>query len=137
MIWCDWGAEGRENRGFFEQGDAEDLQDFGEAAVDGEFLFDDGNQHVHADCDPHLSLHRIVAGAIESFDSQMLLDPLEKQLDLPAALVELRDGQRWQREVVGQEHQPPLVLGVVEGNTTEQVGIQPRAIASNLALVLH
>ena len=33
----------------------------------------------------------------------MLLDPFEKQFHLPAALVELRDGQRGQSEIVGQK----------------------------------
>src|SRR5256885_724288 len=35
----------------------------------------------------------------------MLLDPFEEQFDLPAPAVELRDGQCWQAEVVGQENQ--------------------------------
>ena len=34
-----------------------------------------------------MGLHRIDRCAIEGFDSQMLFDPLEKQFDLPTALV--------------------------------------------------
>ena len=36
----------------------------------------------------------------------MLLDPFEKQLDLPTASIQLGDGDRRQGNVVGQEHQP-------------------------------
>ena len=35
----------------------------------------------------------------------MLLDPLEEQFDLPTTAVELGDGERGQREIVGQKDQ--------------------------------
>jgi hypothetical protein len=35
-----------------------------------------------------LRFHGIVRRAVELFDPEMLLDPFEEQLDLPAALVE-------------------------------------------------
>ena len=79
------------------------MQNVVEAAVDPQFLFHDGHQHVHADGNPELGLHRVFAGAVEGFDPQMLLDPLEEQFDLPAALVELRDGQRGQGDAEGAE----------------------------------
>jgi len=41
----------------------------------------------------------------------MLLDPLEKQLDLPAAAIKLGDGERRQREVVGEKHQRFALVG--------------------------
>ena len=41
-----------------------------------------------------LDAHRILAGAEEVPDLQVLLDPLEEQLDLPAPLVERRDPLR-------------------------------------------
>ena len=44
----------------------------------------------------------------------MLLDPFEKQLDLPPASIQVGDGDRRQREVVGQEHPPLAGLGVFE-----------------------
>jgi hypothetical protein len=59
---------GCKKRGFFEQGEAEDLQKFVETAVDPQFLFHDCQQHVHADRDPDVGLHGIVGRAIESFD---------------------------------------------------------------------
>jgi hypothetical protein len=39
-----------------------------------------------------LRLHRVLGEAEERLDAQVLLDPLEEQLDLPAAAVEIGDG---------------------------------------------
>ena len=78
------------------------------------FLPDDRNEHVGGHCAPHLRLHGVLAVAQEMLDPQVLLDPLEEQLDLPAALVERTDGQRRQDRVVGQEDQGLACLGVLE-----------------------
>ena len=42
----------------------------------------DGDQHVNGDGDPDLGLHRVLAGAVEGFDSQVLLDPFEQLNDI-------------------------------------------------------
>jgi hypothetical protein len=42
---------------------------------------------------------------VEPLDAQVLLDPLEEQLDLPAVPIERRDGEDGKLEVVGQEDQ--------------------------------
>lgn len=60
----------------------------------------------------------------------MLLDPLEEQLDLLTALVEPRDRERRQGEVVGQKYQPSFVLGIVERDAAEFRGIQPRRLGA-------
>ena len=77
-------------------------------------LLDDGDEHVGGHGAPDLRLHRVLAGAQEFLDSQVLLDPLEEQLHLPAILVQRSDGQRRQRRVVGQEDQVLAGLGVLE-----------------------
>src|SRR5262245_37486485 len=114
MKWGDWLTERYKKRGFFEQRETEDLQDFGEAAGNVEFLFDDRDEHVHADRDPDLGFYCIGASAIESLDSQMLFDPPEEQFDLPATLIELGNGQRRQLEVVRKKDESPLVLSIVK-----------------------
>ena len=43
-----------------------------------------GDQHVSADCDPDWHRGRVLVGAIKRLDAQVLLDPFEKQLDLPS-----------------------------------------------------
>ena len=82
-------------------------------------LFDDGDQHVSGDGSPYLRLDCVFGDAKERFDAQVPFDPLEKQFDLPAATVKLGDGQRRQLEVVGQEDQIPVVLGIVELDTAQ------------------
>jgi len=47
-------------------------------------FIDNGDQYVCADRDADLRLDRVLVGAIKRLDSQALLDPFEKQLDLPA-----------------------------------------------------
>ena len=54
-------------------------------------LLRDGDQHVGGYGDPDLRLHRVLAGAEEHLDAQMLLDPLEEQLDLPALAIQIGD----------------------------------------------
>jgi hypothetical protein len=46
----------------------------------------------------------------------MLFDPLEEQLDLPTALVDLGDSEGRQREFVGQEDESSVQFGVVESD---------------------
>ena len=41
-------------------------------------LLDDGDQHVGRHRDPDLRLDRVLAGAEERLDAQVLLDPLKK-----------------------------------------------------------
>ena len=58
----------------------------------------------------------------------MLFDPFEEQFNLPPTLVKSRDRQRGQGEVVGQEHKPAIVLGVIIHDATQRVGVQPRRL---------
>ncbi len=67
-----------------------------------ETLSDDGHEDVDGDGDPDLGFDGILGGTVEALDPQVLLDPFEEQLDLPAALVEPGDGQGGQGEVVGE-----------------------------------
>jgi len=78
---------------------------------------------VGGDGAPHLRLHCVLAVAQEMFDAQVLLDPLEEQLDLPPALVQRADGQCRQRRVVCQEDQRLARLGVLESNAPQMLGI--------------
>ena len=62
-----------------------------------------GDQHVSADGDPDLRLDSILVGAIKRLDAQVLLDPFEKQLDLPALAVQVCNQLGLESEVVGQK----------------------------------
>ena len=78
------------------------------------------DQHVSADRDPDLRLHGVLAGAEKRLDAQVLLDPLEEQLDLPALPIQLRDESGRQCEVVGQKGD--ALAGVVPHHDTAQGG---------------
>lgn len=75
-------------------------------------FFDDSDEYVSTDRDPYLRLHSILAGAQKGLDTQMLLDPLEEQLDLPALLVKRCNHLGFESEIVGQKNDafPSVVL---------------------------
>ena len=50
----------------------------------------------------------------------MLLDPFEKQFDLPTATIKLGDSECWQGEIVGEEHQAFAGCRVLESDTTQR-----------------
>jgi hypothetical protein len=70
-------------------------------------LFQNGDEQIAGDGGPDLAVQGVRAGAVKGFDAQMLFDPFEEQFDLPAATIELGNGQGWHGEVVGQEDQCP------------------------------
>jgi len=86
--------------------DAQNLEQSVEAGLQGEALFDDGDEYVDRHRNPDLRLHRVLRNADKAFDAQVLLDPFEKQLDLPAIAIELGDRGGWEAEVVSQAAAP-------------------------------
>ena len=117
-----------EKRGFVEQRETQNLQDFAERSVELQFAFHNRDQHIDADRGPDLSLHRVGARAVEGFDSQVLFDPFEEQFDLPSAFVQLSNRQGRQREVVGQEHEAAVVFEVHEADAAQRIGIRVRRL---------
>ena len=95
-------------------------------------LFDDCDEHVGADGALDLRLPRILAGAQELLDPQMLLDPLEEQLDLPAVLVELGDHVCRLARVVGQKDQTLAAGRVVKAHPAQMFGM-PAELARPLS----
>src|SRR5437764_412937 len=86
-------------------------------------LLDDRHEQVDGDCDPDLSLDRVLGSAEESLDAEMLLDPFEEEFDLPATLVERANSCRWKLEMVGQEHQCLAAFRVLETDAPEMVRV--------------
>ena len=73
-------------------------------------LLHDGHEYINGDGDPDLSLDSVFGSTIKSLDSEMLLDPFEKQFHLPAAAIQIGNRSGWQHKVVGQKHKCFFVL---------------------------
>ena len=86
-------------------------------------LFDDGDQHVSGDSSPYLRLDRVFGCPKEGLDTQMLFDPFEEQLDLPALFVKCANSQRRKRHVVRQELQCLASFGIGVGHLPNQLWI--------------
>src|SRR6266705_3046226 len=84
-----------------------------------ESLLDDGDQNIGRDGDPDLRLNAILGSSEEGFDPQMLLDPFEKELDLPAAAVQFGDRKRGQDKVVGQEDEGLGGFGILKTDAAQ------------------
>jgi len=93
-------------------------------------LIETGHHEVNADRYPDLGAHGVLAGAVKSFDAEVLLDPFEEQLDFPTAFVDDRDSDGWQVEVVGQEDQPFSSIRIDEADTSERLRIIPFSFCS-------
>ena len=68
-------------------------------------FFGNGDQQVGGNGNPYLRLDGVLAGAKEDLDTQMLLDPFEEQLHLPALAVQISNQLGLQGKVVGQKYQ--------------------------------
>jgi hypothetical protein len=66
--------------GFLEESSGENLENGEEGVVEIETPFSDGNQGVGSHGSPDLDFDRVVGGAKEAFDAQMLLDPFERRI---------------------------------------------------------
>lgn len=107
--WSSWGVSGLRKRlsdgVFLEKGEAQHLSDGVAAGFEMKRFFQDGHEQINGDGRPDLRAHGVWARAVKGFDAEMLLAPFEKRFDLPATLIQLRAGQRWHGEVVGQKDQ--------------------------------
>ena len=86
-------------------------------------FFDNRHHQVDADRDPDLRAHRVGMGAVKRLDPQVLLDPFEEKLDLPAVLVNRGHGQRGQLEMVGDEGQRFAGFRVHVADAPEPFGV--------------
>jgi hypothetical protein len=63
---------------------------------------------------------------MERFQTLVLFEPFEEELDVPPRLVEMRDREGWQHDVVGAEAQPRLRLSIDVAHAAERLGIVSR-----------
>ena len=77
----------------------------------GRGLMQDAQQQKSDQRDIDLGAHGVVAAAEKAADLEVLLEPFEQQLDLPALLVELCDVGGGALEIVGDQKEWLVVIG--------------------------
>ena len=98
-----------------QQGTAQDAHNLKDGSVQLEVVLDDGDKAICDDGDMDLYPYGILAVAPETFDAEMLLDPFEEKLDLPAVTVQQGDVLCRKVEVVGVVHEGTSeVSGVID-----------------------
>ena len=86
-------------------------------------FFQNGDEQVNGDSAPDLGAHGVGTGAVKGFDAQVLFDPFEEQFDLPAAPIQLSDGQSRHGKVVGQEDQHLAGFGIAIADAPQRIRI--------------
>src|SRR5262245_56539951 len=102
-----------------EQVDVEQAQDLLARQAGRRSELEVGDHQRHAQGDPDLREHGVPGGAVEALELEVLLQELEEQLDLPAALVDGCDGAGRQVTDVGEELVALAGLGAVEGDEAQ------------------
>src|SRR4029079_16597532 len=82
----------------------------------------------------NLRLHRILGTAKKGFDPEILLDPLEEQLDLPALLVKSSDSLGAFLQIIG--HQMQRFLVIARDNDFAQLHFVKRVFRSAARLLV-
>lgn len=108
---------------FFKWIDCGSLQKRVQRTLNVEPLFGNGHKQVDAKVNPNPALRRILRSSVKRLDPQVSFDPLEKQLHLPALLVDVGNRLGLDVEVVREKHQPLLSLFVKTPHPTEPLGI--------------
>lgn len=91
--------------------------------MQAEALPDDGHEHINRNSDPDVGFQGILAGTVERFDSQKVLDSSEEQFHLSAEFVNLRDGQCGKLEIVGEELEPLVGFGLKVGDAPQRIRV--------------
>ncbi len=107
----------------FEEDLSDRIRDKMKAWIQSILLLGNYKQKVVTNGYPYLRVDCVHSRAVEGFDVQMLLDPLEEQLNLPSLAIEFGNGYGIQREVVSQEAIDSTVSKVLIDNESEVVGI--------------
>lgn len=95
-------------------------QDLLQAAAEIGLEAQEREQQIQAKCHQDLSHDRVLTGSQECLDLQILLDPLEEQLDLPALLINLGNCLCRPAEVIGNELVVAAGLRVPVADTSDR-----------------
>jgi len=74
------------------------------------------NQAIGDDGRVNLDANSILGDSPKGFNLEMLFDPFEEKLDLPAVLIKQSNLFRRKLEVVGNEDESPVHFHIIKGN---------------------
>lgn len=103
-----------------QQGIAKDTHDLDNRSIQLEVVFNNGNETVRDDGHMYLYADCIFRFTPKGFDTEMLLDPFEKQFDLPSVSVKEGNFFCFEVEVVGVVGEDPSKVGGVEHDAPER-----------------
>ena len=86
-------------------------------------FFHDCHQYIDRYCNPYLSNDGILGSSEEHLDPEMLFDPAEEKLHLPATFVESSNGQGRQAEIVCKKNKEFFRLDVEVANAPQSLGV--------------
>lgn len=100
-----------------QQGIANDTHDLNHRSVQFEIVFNNCDETVRDDSDMYLYSDSILRFSPKGFDTQMLLNPFEKQFNLPSVAVKMGNVFCFEVEVVGVVGEgSPKVRGIEYDN---------------------
>jgi hypothetical protein len=104
---------------FDQQGIAKDTHDLNHRSVQFEIVFNNSDKTVGDDSDMYLYPDCIFRFSPKGFDTKMLLDPFEKQFNLPSIAVKEGNFFCFEVEVVGIISEGPSKVGGIEYDAPE------------------
>ncbi len=101
-----------------QQGASKYTHDFEDGSIQFEVVLDDRNKTICDDCDVNLYAHSILRLAPELLDTEMLFDPFEEELHLPAITVKKCDVLGRKVEVICVvDERAPEIIGIVNDSS--------------------
>ena len=102
---------------------AKDTHDLEHRSANLEVMFNDGNETVGDDGDMNLDADGILRLSPKSLDTEMLLDPFEKQLDLSPIFIKQGDFPSFEQEVVRVVDKAAVKLWSIVHNPSDDAWI--------------
>ena len=106
-----------------EQRTAQNSHDFHDGTTDLHVMFDDTNEAICDDGNMYLNTDSILAFTPKGLDAEMLLDPLEEQLNLPPIFIKERNILGFKIEIVGVVSEGAPKLWRVVNNASDSCWI--------------
>lgn len=104
---------------FDQQGIAKDTHDLSDRPVQFEVVFNNCNETVRDDSDMYLNSDSILRFSPKGFDTEMLLNPFEKQFNLPSVAIKKGNVFCFEVEVVGVVGEGSFKVRGIEYDTSE------------------